>query len=75
MGVSQLGDIKEQTRHTMNFRASYVLNSRCTLSLQVDDLLNRAIVFKQDVPATGEVVEVERYKDGAGFSIGFAYKL
>ncbi len=75
VGVSQLGDIKEQTRHTMNFRASYALNSRCTLSLQVDDLLNRAIVFKQDVPATGEVVEVERYKDGAGFSIGFAYKL
>ena len=59
----------------MNFRASYALNSRCTLSLQVDDLLNRAIVFKQDVPSTGEVVEVERYKDGAGFSIGFSYKL
>ena len=75
VGVSQLGDIKEQTRHTMNFRASYAFNNRFSLSLQVDDLLNRAIVFKQDVPTTGEVIEVERYKDGAGFSIGFTYKL
>ena len=75
VGVSQLGDIKEQTRHTMNFRASYAFNNRFSLSLQMDDLLNRAIVSKQDVPTTGEVIEVERYKDGAGFSIGFTYKL
>ena len=75
VGISNMGDVKEQTRHTMNFRASYAFNSRCTLSLQVDDLLNRAVIFRQDLPSTGETVEVERYKDGAGFQIGFAYKL
>lgn len=75
VGVSQLGDIKEQTRHTMNFRAGYNFNSRFSINLQIDDLLNRAIVFKQDVPITGETVEVERYKEGTSFQIGFSYKL
>ena len=75
VGVSQLGDIKEQTRHTMNFRAGYNFNSRFSINLQIDDLLNRAIVFKQDVPITGETIEVERYKEGTSFQIGFSYKL
>ena len=75
VGVSNLGDIKEQTRHTMNFNASYAFNSRFSLKLQVHDLLNRAIIFKQDVPETGEVVEVERYKDGSSFQIGFTWQL
>ena len=75
VGVSGLGDIKEQTRHTMNFRAAYNLNSHLSFSLQVDDLLNRAIIFKQDVPDTGGTVEVERFKEGANFQVGISYTL
>ena len=46
-----------------------------SLKLLVNDLLNRAVIFKQEVPSTGEEVEVERYKKGANLEIGFSYKL
>ena len=74
VGVSKLGDIKQQTLHTLNF-SGYDINSHFSLKLQVNDLLNRAVIFKQEVPSTGEEVEVERYKKGANFEIGFSYKL
>ena len=75
VGVSKLGDIKQQTLHTLNFSAGYDINSHFSLKLQVNDLLNRAVIFKQEVPSTGEEVEVERYKKGATLEIGFSYKL
>ena len=34
------------------------------------DLLGRALVFEQEVPQTGETVEVERYRPGTGFEVG-----
>ena len=75
VGVSKLGDIKQQTLHTLNFSAGYDINSHFSLKLQVNDLLNRTVIFKQEVPSTGEEVEVERYKKGANLEIGFSYKL
>ena len=75
VGVSKLGDIKQQTLHTLNFSAGYDINNHFSLKLLVNDLLNRAVIFKQEVPSTGEEVEVEHYKKGANFEIGFSYKL
>ena len=75
VGVSKLGDIKQQPLHTLNFSAGYDINNHFSLKLLVNDLLNRAVIFKQEVPSTGEEVEVERYKKGANFEIGFSYKL
>ncbi|WP_270411297.1 TonB-dependent receptor [Bacteroides eggerthii] len=75
VGVSKLGDIKQQTLHTLNFSAGYDINSHFSLKLLVNDLLNRAVIFKQEVPSTREEVEVERYKKGANLEIGFSYKL
>ena len=75
VGVSKLGDIKQQTLHTLNFSAGYDIDKHFSLKLQVNDLLNRDIIFKQEVPATGKEVEVERYKKGTGFEIGISYKL
>lgn len=75
VGVSELGDVKQQTLHTLNFSAGYSLNKHFSLKLQVNDLLNRDVVFKQEVPTTGQEVEVERYKKGTNFEIGISYKL
>ena len=75
VGVSQLGDIMQQAVHTLNFNASFDLNRHFALKLQVNDLLNRDVLFKQDVPQTGETVEVERYRKGTSFEVGFSYKL
>ena len=74
VGVSGLGDVKQQTVHTLNFNLGYELNRHWSFKLQGKDLLGRAVVFKQDVPSTGEEVEVERYKRGASFDVGFNYK-
>ncbi|MBQ8520183.1 MAG: TonB-dependent receptor, partial [Bacteroides sp.] len=75
VGVSQLGDIKQQAVHTLNFNASYDLSDRWSLKMQVNDLLGRAVTFKQEVPATGETIEVERYKKGTSFEVGVNLKL
>ena len=74
VGVSGLGDVKQQTVHTLNLNIGYELGKHWSFKLQGKDLLNRAVVFKQDVPSTGEEVEVERYKRGASFDMGFNYK-
>ena len=73
VGISGLGDVKQQAVHTLNFSAGYQLNKRFSLRVQVNDLLNRAIVFKQEVPKTGQNIEVERYRKGTNFEIGVSY--
>ena len=58
----------------MNFNASYNFNTHFSVNLQVKDLLNRAMVFKQEVPLTGDEIVVEEYKEGASFEVGFSYR-
>lgn len=74
MGVSQLGDIKQQAVHTLNFNASYNINERLGLKFQANDLLCRDMVYVQDVTTTGQTMEVERFKRGTNFEIGVNYK-
>ena len=75
VGISGLGDIKQQPVHTLNFTGSYRFNRRFAVKLQVNDLLNQDILFKQEVPTTGDKVEVERFRMGTGFEVGFSYDL
>lgn len=75
VGVSGLGDVRQQTLHTLNFSAGYSLNKHFSLKLQVNDLLNRDVIFKQDVPTTGQEMEVERYHKGTNFEVGISYNL
>ena len=73
VGISGLGDVKQQAVHTLNFNVGYSLNKRFSIRAQVNDLLSRDIIFKQDVPKTGQNIEVERYKKGTNFEIGASY--
>lgn len=75
VGISGLGDVTQLPLHTLNFVAGYKFNEHFDLSLKINDLLNRDIVFEQGVPQTGQTVEVERFKTGTNFEIGFSYKL
>ena len=75
VGISGLGDIKQQPVHTLNFTGSYRFNRRFAVKLQVNDLLNQDILFKQEVPTTGDKVEVERFRKGTGIEVGFSYDL
>ena len=75
VGISRMGDIEQEAVHTMNFNASYMLNRHFSVKLQVNDLLNRAIIFNQEAPEVGKTFEVERYKEGTNFEIGVSYTL
>ena len=75
VGVSGLGDVTQQALHTLNFVARYRFNEHCSISAKVNDILNRDVIFKQDVPLTGGKEVVERFKTGTNFEIGFTYKL
>lgn len=74
VGISGLGDEKQLPVHTLDFVASYQLNNHFSLKLEVTDLLNQDIVFKQET-RNGDNLEVERFKRGTGFEIGFSYAL
>lgn len=73
VGISGLGDVKQQAVHTLNFNAGYSFSKHFSMKLQVNDLLNRAVIFRQEVPKTGQNIEVERYKKGTNFEIGASY--
>lgn len=73
VGISGLGDVKQQAVHTLNLAAGYTFNKHFSMKLQLNDLLNRDILFKQEVPNTGQTIEVERYKRGTSFEIGASY--
>lgn len=74
VGISGLGDEKQDALHTLDFVATYKLNSHFNLKLQLTDLLNQDIVFHQETQ-NGKNLEVERYGRGTGFEIGFSYNL
>ncbi|WP_300726417.1 TonB-dependent receptor [uncultured Bacteroides sp.] len=75
VGIAGLGDIEQQPVQTLNFVGSYRFNSKFSVKLQVNDLLNRSVIFKQEVPQTGKELEVERFKRGTSFEIGVTYNL
>lgn len=75
VGVSGLGDITQRPVHTLNLVAGYRINDKINISLKASDLLNNDIVFEQDVPLTGELIEVERFKKGMKFEIGITYQI
>lgn len=74
VGISGLGDITQRAVHTLNFTAGYRFNRRVEVKMQLNDLLNQARVFEQEVPQTGGTVEVERYLRGTAFEVGMNLK-
>lgn len=74
VGIYGTGNIKQQTLHTMDFIASYAINKHLSLRLQMKDLLNSTIRFKQELPATGQKVEVESFRLGTSAEIGVSYR-
>lgn len=74
VGISGLGDVKQEAVHTLNFNASYSFNKHLSVKLSVDDILNRPVVFNQEIPNLGKDIEVESYKKGTSFEVGVSYQ-
>lgn len=73
VGIYGMGDIKQRTLHTLDFVAGYTVNKHLSFKLQVKDLLNSTVRFEQDIPDTGEKVEVESFRPGTNAEIGVTY--
>ncbi|MFI3305063.1 MAG: TonB-dependent receptor, partial [Rikenellaceae bacterium] len=75
VGVDGLGDVMEKASNELNFVASYKLNDKMSIKLELENLLNQDFVCEQIVPQNNDArVEVEHYEIGLSGKIGFSMK-
>lgn len=74
VGISGLGDEKQEALHSLDFVTTYKVSERLGLKFQLKDLISHDIVFRQEIKS-GRKEEVERYKRGTGVEIGLTYSL
>lgn len=74
VGISELGDVKQMALHAMDFVCSYQFSRRLSAKVQVKNLLNSDIVFRQEIPQKNKVEEIERFNEGVGLDFGLTYK-
>lgn len=74
VGIYGLGDVEQQTVHTIDFVGSYAFNSKLSLKFSAKNLLNQAIRYVQNVKSTDTKQEVEAFKTGVSTQIGITYR-
>ncbi len=74
VGVRQCGDIYQEAYTTVNFVASYNISKLASIKLELNNLLNQAEVYTQEIPTNDSKIEVGRRKVGLGASIGVSIK-
>ena len=75
VGIMGLGDVKQMPLHTLDFAASYDINTHFSLKLSFSNMLNSTVRFRQDIPNADRTVDVEQWKLGTGFSLGVTWNL
>ncbi|MDD3063651.1 MAG: TonB-dependent receptor [Massilibacteroides sp.] len=74
VGINGLGNVKETSRHTLDFNAGYAVNSKLHIKFQAKNLLSSTIKFRQEVASSGVEEEVESYKTHTVLEIGASYQ-
>ena len=74
VGIFGLGDVEQETLHTLNWVGTYQINKHFSVKCQVDNLLDSTVRFKQKVKETGENVTIESFKPGTVAEIGVSYR-
>lgn len=75
VGLSGLGDVKQMPFHSLDFNAVWSFTERWSLNLSLRNILCSKTLLRQDIPMTGETVDIEGWNEGAGFSLGISWKL
>ena len=75
VGLSGLGDVRQMPFHSLDFNCSFAFNTNLSLTLSLSNILDSRDRFKQDIPQTGEIVDVEGWRSGRGFSLGIKWIL
>ena len=73
--IQNIGDVKQQDLHTLDFNASMKFGSHWSAKVSVKNILNSDVVFRQEIPQRDREVEVERFNEGVGVSLGVTYTL
>ncbi|MFI3258942.1 MAG: TonB-dependent receptor [Rikenellaceae bacterium] len=75
VGVDGLGDIMELGTSDLDFVASYKINDKFSVKMEIENLLSEDFVCEQIVPQNNdERIVVEHYKLGIGAKIGLSWK-
>lgn len=75
VGIQGIGDVEQQSLHTLDFNANMKFNAHWSVKLSAKNLLNSDVVFLQEIPRKNTDVEVERFSEGVGLSLGVTYTL
>ena len=75
VGIQGIGDVEQQDLHTLDFNASMKFNGHWSAKVSVKNILDADVVFKQEIPQRNAEVEVERFNEGVGVSLGVTYTL
>ena len=75
VGIQGIGDVEQEDLHTLDFNAGMKFNSHWSAKVSVKNILNSDVVFRQEIPQRGTDVEVERFSEGVGVSLGVTYNL
>jgi outer membrane receptor protein involved in Fe transport len=74
VGIYGLGDVEQQTLHTVDFVGSYAFNSQLSIKLAAKNLLNQSIRYVQNVKSNDTKQEVEAFKTGISTQLGITYR-
>lgn len=78
VGTNGAGDVIQQPIHTLNFVGNYKLKNHWGFKVEVKNLLNSTLKFKQDLLDSNlkkiGKVDSEYFKNGTTVSIGISYK-
>lgn len=75
VGLSGLGDVKQMPFHSLDFNAVWSFNKKLSLNIGFKNMLFSKTRYRQEIPQTGQTVEIEGWNEGAGFSIGLNWKI
>ena len=75
VGLSGLGDVIQMPFHSLDFNAAWSFSEQWKLSLGLKNMLCSKTLFKQEIPLTGQTVDIEGWSEGLTFSLGLAWTL
>ena len=75
VGLSGLGDVIQMPFHSLDFNAVWSFSERWSLNVGLRNILCSRTLFRQDIPSTGQTVDIEGWNEGSGFSLGISWKL
>ncbi|MFA6872233.1 MAG: TonB-dependent receptor, partial [Bacteroidaceae bacterium] len=77
VGTNGAGDVKQEAYHTLNFVSNYTLQKHWSFKIEINNLLNSTVHFKQTVLQSGlpnKKIDSEYYKNGTAIELGMNYK-